>query len=52
VQGAHKEMILHVIYNRQNSVDSVIDVGSFVYYIMEYLSMNISKAYPNESHKK
>jgi len=45
-------MILHVIYNRQNSIDSVIDVGRFVHNIMGYLSMNISKAYPKESHKK
>lgn len=33
MQGANTEMTLHVIYIRQNSVDSFIDVGNFVHYI-------------------
>jgi len=52
VQGANKEIILHITNDRQNSRDSVIDVGSFMHYITGYLSVNISKAYRKESHKK
>jgi hypothetical protein len=45
VKGAYNEMILHMMYNRQNSIDLVTDVGNFEHYIMGYLSMNISKAF-------